>query len=241
MPPRFEQAIWADEAAVIGPGTVGSITFTAPGPDSQENKTGKKRGLTEFRAIGAARLLSNGAAVVVMISTECVVLANISAPVGLDDTVESVTRNSVDTFLQVCRRTVRTAAPRSHVIVDAITPEGRIWVFPERVSLIGRMLSDALPGIISSQVGYEVQSSESGWAKGQVFVDARINSPKVYVDDVEVIQVHFGPKDCTMSIIKPGWFPPIPPPASPPPPGAGLGPVTVGRRANPWHLLRLMP
>ncbi|RAH87479.1 hypothetical protein BO86DRAFT_394277 [Aspergillus japonicus CBS 114.51] len=167
MARRFEQAILADEVAVIGPGTVGSITFTAPGPDSQENKTGKKRGLTEFRAIGAGRLLRNVAAVVMMISTECVVLANISAPVGLDDTVESVTRNPVDTFLQVCRRTVSPAAPQSYVIVDAINPEGWVWVFPERVSLIGRMLSDALPGTTPSQIGYEVQSSEFGWAKGQ--------------------------------------------------------------------------
>ncbi|RAH66119.1 uncharacterized protein BO66DRAFT_442334 [Aspergillus aculeatinus CBS 121060] len=191
MAQRFEQAILADEVAVIGPGAVGSITFTAPGPDPRENKKGNKNGEMEFRAIGTAKLLSNTAAVVVMIGIGCVVLANIPAPVEPNETVEAVTRNSMNTFLEVCHRTISPAAPRKYAIVDAICPAIRAWALPGRVSLIERMLTDAQPGTVPSEVGYMSHRVTPDVTKGQVFVDARVHPPKLYVNNVEMLRVHF--------------------------------------------------
>ncbi|OJK00372.1 hypothetical protein ASPACDRAFT_60208 [Aspergillus aculeatus ATCC 16872] len=189
MARRFEQAILAGEVAVIGPGAVGSITFAAPGPDSRENKKGNKSGKIEFRAIGTAKLLSNTAAVVVMIGSECVVLANIPAPLEPNETVEAVTRNSMNTFLEVCYRTISPVAPRSYVIVDAIGPRNRAWKLPDRVSLIRRMLSDAQPGAVPSEAGYVYHRVAPDVPFGHVFVDARVHPPKLYVNDVEKIRV----------------------------------------------------
>ncbi|PYH87253.1 hypothetical protein BO82DRAFT_408442 [Aspergillus uvarum CBS 121591] len=184
MARRFEQAILAGEVAVIGPGTVGSIPFTAPGPDSSENKERQDEGpdrIQSYRHRKASEQWGRR---------------------GGDD------QHRVYISRGVSPHGLGLAAPQSYVIVDAINPEGWIWVLPDRVSLIERMLSDTLPGAAPSQVGYEVQGFASDWAKGRVFVDARVYPPKVYVDDVEMVQVHFGPKDRIMASTTPGWSPP---------------------------------
>ncbi|RAH48159.1 uncharacterized protein BO95DRAFT_490821 [Aspergillus brunneoviolaceus CBS 621.78] len=147
---------------------------------------------SKFRAIGTAKLLSNTAAVVVMIGSECVVLANIPAPAPVEpnETVEAVTRNSMNTFLEVCHRTISPAAPRKYVIVEAICPIFRAWTLPDRVSLIGRMLKEARPGAVPSEVGYMSHRVTPDVTKGQVFVEARVHPPKLYVNNVEMLRVH---------------------------------------------------